>query len=670
MSKGTTPPVAIKVEDTGIKPFPRRNNEIRSTATKLASIELPKKKETSSTPPFADTKPFTVPKRLQHEGLRFKSPECPPALQARRAGLFKRNDREENPLSEYAVTGYRPDTPRYKQEPAFEYDCKLSGHLHLPEASCSTIQDGGAPVYPLPTAFDAPSCNPFDEHHENAYDRKHRHALSAPSSQQQQPSRPSIAIRKNEPSDIDDDYIDQLVKACKEKLTTSNRAHAIATDQIQSLETTVNAQQRTIQESEARSNDMSRWIQTMMSRQHRFDQTVMSLRGRYDAFHSVMKDLEKLAQTSNETKVANAKAFEEFEQHYCNTLRDQLHVLEHQTEDMHSSFASLRSEQQSMKELTLSLSEECGAYRLTLGECQAQCQLHLTMVDDLKEGTRQVHQGLENWSVMSNQLKNEIAANKFAYQELEEKWTSMKSIISEIENALNDSVAKSSGRDNTVDAQATLADVADKHTETCKLYEQTISDLEVELKSTKKDFERTKSRYENEVQGLKNENNALMRHSSALAEELSREKERCKRLEDEAEKRQRIVPAAKPYPISSQGSTGTTGSQTKASTTRNKRSNLETCEHPLPKCSTISMTLRSSSMPRTKQIKQEKSDDDLQLEEPLKKRRKRTLIRKRPPPEKAISVHSDDDPEKEIQALIASVDPYKTTNDSGSSGKK
>ena len=45
----------------------------------------------------------------------------------------------------------------------------------------------------------------------------------------------------------------------------------------------------------------------------------MSLRGRYDAFHSVMGDLEKFASVCHQTKVANAKAFEDFEQRYCNT---------------------------------------------------------------------------------------------------------------------------------------------------------------------------------------------------------------------------------------------------------------------------------------------------------------------------------------------------------------
>ena len=49
-----------------------------------------------------------------------------------------------------------------------------------------------------------------------------------------------------------------------------------------------------------------------------FINSVTSLRGRYEAFSSVMSDLEKFANRCNETKVANANLFEVFEQRYCN----------------------------------------------------------------------------------------------------------------------------------------------------------------------------------------------------------------------------------------------------------------------------------------------------------------------------------------------------------------
>ncbi|KAI9497620.1 hypothetical protein BDB00DRAFT_583784 [Zychaea mexicana] len=161
--------------------------------------------------------------------------------------------------------------------------------------------------------------------------RSVQQSLSAPSSQQQQVRRqyddsPSVPPyyhhehhkHQQQPISDKDDEIDQLTRACKAKLANQEQKYDEATNQIRTLQTSLNSQQCTIKENEGRVNDLTHWIETMLSRQHQFDHNVHSLRGRYEAFNCVMGDLEKLARSCTQTKMTNAKAFKDFEQRYCN----------------------------------------------------------------------------------------------------------------------------------------------------------------------------------------------------------------------------------------------------------------------------------------------------------------------------------------------------------------
>ncbi|KAG2224626.1 hypothetical protein INT45_003766 [Circinella minor] len=461
------------------------------------------------------------------------------------------------------------------------------------------------------------SLNSGKSHTASVYQQQSR---SAPSSQHSsfllQPQQQKQQINTTSITQIDE--IEQLAHVCKEKLVEQVQKYNHVTNEMRVLQTTIDSQQQCINQKERQATELTNWVEIMLSRQHRFDTSVTSLRGRYEAFSSVMSDLEKFANTCNETKIANTKTFEVFERRYCNQLLKQFSHLKGHYTVLDAIVSKLRSEHEELKSSILSLTEEYETERAKdYGELQGveNQEKYANVIQSLQNNVQEMTLELSIQTTESTQLKENI---------------------------------------NTTH-------------ETC-----------IGLKS---ELSKIQATYEMELEKLRQEKSYLMDHNSALAEELKQEKERHQSLESRLNSESSSTSIVTTNDdINSQSSlrqhqettttTTTTTTPPKrplASSSKNgveepvkettlARVNLSNTEQSVPVSNTrggnLKMTLRSIS----NQSYKIKAEEDLPQEEPLRKRRKRL------PADKLISVDSDDDVEKEMQALIAASDPYKYKN--------
>ncbi|KAI7859460.1 hypothetical protein BDC45DRAFT_601700 [Circinella umbellata] len=526
---------------------------------------------------------------------------------------------------------------------------------------------------------------------------------SAPSSQ-----HPSFILQPHQKQQINTtsitqvDEIEQLARICKEKLVEQVQKYNYVTNEIKVLQTTIDSQQQCINQKERQATELTNWVEIMLSRQHQFDTSVTSLRGRYEAFSSVMSDLKKFANTCNETRNDNTKTFEDFERRYCNQLLEQLSHLKGNYTELDTIVLKLRSEHEELKSSILSLIEEYETERAKdHGELQdvENQEKYVNEIQSLQNNVQEMTLELSSHTTQSKQLKENINTTHEICIGLKSELSKIQANIMEMGKMLDETELQKKAFDSereriaTNDLEEKVLKINERHAKETSTYSQTIDKMRTEIKDLQQERITSNQRYEMELEKLRQEKSDLVDHNSALAEELKQEKERHQSLEN------RLNSGSSPtsivttnYATNSQGSlrqhqettTPTAPNRPLASSSKDYKQHQNGVKKPVEETTSArvdpSNTERSVSVSNARggnskmtlrsinnQSYKIKAEEDLPQEEPLRKRRKRNLInRKKLPVDKLISVDSDDDDvEKEMQALIAASDPYKTTNAKG-----